>query len=153
MIEAVPKGFFRQDFILHSDDGGLVELDVSSWRERAEFELDGIPFKLYREGMRGDFVLERAGTVIARATKTSAFFKIFKLDINGHALTLRKISAWRRGFGVYENDQLVGSIMPVTWFSQRSIVEMPADWNLALQLFLFWIVLLMWKRAAKAAAS
>ncbi len=152
MIEAVPTGFWRNDFMLHSSDGSLVELDVSSWREKAEFDLQGARYRLYREGILGDFVLERDGTVIARATKTSAFRAKFELDVNGHALTLKKLSPWRRGFGVYDGEVTVGSIAPVKWYSKRSEIDLPDEWNLALQLFLFWLVLLMWNREEAAAS-
>jgi hypothetical protein len=153
MIEAVPKSTFSQDFILSSPNGGLAELDVSGWRERAEFELDGVPYRLYRESALGDFVLERAGAVIARATKPSAFRSTFQLQVSGHDLTLRKTSAWRRDFGVFDGEEMVGRIAPVKWYGRRAYVELPGDWNLALQLFLFWLVLLMWRRQNAAAAS
>ena len=151
MIEAVPKHIFSRDFVLHSPDGSLVELDVSNWRDRAEFEFDGIAYRLYREGMvSGDFVLERAGVVIARAMKPSAFRKRFELEVNGHSVSMKKLSLWRRGFGVFDGEQLVGSIAPAGLFTRRTIVTMPDDWAVALQLFLFWLVLLMWHRQAAA---
>jgi hypothetical protein len=153
MIEAVPKSTFSKDFILFSADGALAELDVSGWRERAEFELEGVPHRLYRESARGDFVLERAGTVIARATKPSAFRSTFQLQVSGHDLTLRKSSAWRRDFAVFDGAEMVGRIAPVKWFGRRAAVELPGDWNLSLQLFLFWLVLLMWRRQSSAAAG
>jgi hypothetical protein len=153
MIEAVQKGIWRKDFVLHSSDGSLVELDVSTWREKAEFNLQDVPYQLYRESAFGDFVLERDGTVIARATKVSVFREAFHLDVNGHALTVKKISLWRRGFGVYDGEAMVGSVMPRHWYSSDSVIDLPDEWNLALQLFLFWLVLLMWKREAAAAAT
>ena len=58
MIEAVPKHIFSNDYILRASDGQLAELDVSSWRERAEFVLDGASYRLYRDGIVGPFVLE-----------------------------------------------------------------------------------------------
>ena len=152
MIEAVPKHIFSRDFVLHSPDGSLVELDVSNWRDRAEFDLEGVEYRLYREGMvTGDFILERAGVVIARATKPSVFRERFELEVSGHSVSMKKLSLWRRGFGVFDGEQLVGSIAPAGLFTRRTIVTMPDDWALALQLFLFWLVLLMWRRNAAAA--
>jgi hypothetical protein len=153
MIEAVPKSAFSNDYVLQSPDGALAELDVSAWTERAEFELEGAPYRLYREGMLGDFVLERAGTVIARATKPSAFRALFRLQVSGHDLTLRKLSAWRRDFGVFDGEQRVGRIAPVKWYSRRASIEVPEHWNLALEVFLFWLVLVMWRREKAAAAT
>jgi hypothetical protein len=153
MIEAVPKSAFSKDFILRSGNGELAELDVSGWRESAEFELEGVLHRLYRESPLGDFVLERDGTVIARATKPSAFRATFRLQVSGHDLTLRKISVWRRDFGVFDGEEMVGRIAPVKWYGRRAAVEVPEHWNLALEIFLFWLVLLMWRRENAAAAA
>ena len=42
--------------------------------------VDGIDYRLYRESSFGDFVLEHAGSVIARATKPSAFRREFVIS-------------------------------------------------------------------------
>jgi hypothetical protein len=153
MLEAVPKKTFSNDFILRSTDQNVAELSVSSWRERAEFNIDGVPHRLYRDGLTGPFVLEKAGTVVVRAVKPSAFRCLFQLDLGGVSLTLRKLSMFSRRFGLFSGDQQVGEIRPAGHFTRRAILDLPSDWPVALQLFVFWLALMIWNREAAAASS
>jgi hypothetical protein len=154
MLEAVPKGIFSNTFVLRSSGEALGELNVSFWRERAEFQLDGIRHRLYREAlMSGAFVLERAGCVVARAIKPSVFLNRFEIDLGGRPFTLRKISMFSRRFGLFFGEQQVGAIGRASWFTRRAVLELPPDWSPAFQLFVFWLALLIWKRNERAAAS
>lgn len=154
MLEAVPRRFLSSDFVLRSSDRAIAMLDVSTWRERAEFELEGVSHRVYREGfMSGAFVLERAGVIIARAIKPSAFRSRFELDVNGRAITLRKLSAFSRRFGIFAHDRQVGEIRRAGLFTRRVIIELPSDWSPAIQLFVFWLALVIWNREARAAAG
>jgi hypothetical protein len=153
MLEAAPKHLFSNDFVVRSSVGSTT-LDISAWRERAEFELGGVPHRLYREGMlTGAFVLERAGFVIARAVKHSVFRSSFDVEFNGLHYTLRKPSFFSRGFGVFVGDRQVGSIAPAGYFTRRTVVDLPSEWPDAVALFVFWLVLVMWKRQRAAAAA
>ena len=154
MLEAAPRHFLSNDFVLRSSDRTIAELDVSAWRERAEFELEGVSYRLYREGfMSGAFVLERAGVIVARAVKPSVFRARFELDIGGQAFTLRKASVFSSRFAVFAGDRQVGEIRRARLFTRRAILELPSEWSAAIQLFVFWLALVIWKREARAAAG
>ena len=154
MLEATPKHFFSNDYVLRSSGETLAELDVSSWRERAEFEIDGVPHRLYREGLvSGAFVLERDGGISARAVKPSAFRDRFELEWGSRSYTIRKLSWYGRRFGIFSDTQQVGGIAPAGAFSRRTVVQLPSDWPAALQVFVFWLALVIWNRDAAAAAS
>jgi hypothetical protein len=147
MIEATPRHFFSNDFVLRSRDGIVASIDVSSWRERAEFELDGVPYRLYREGFAsGAFVLDRAGLVVARATKPSAFRSRFEIEIQGQRFTLQKASIFSRRFVILQGDGEIGAIRPAGGFTRRTVLELPPSWSLAQQLFVFWLALVIWNR-------
>ena len=55
------------------EDGKVVaEMERSLWRETAELELDDGSYSLYRDQViGGDYMLERKGQILARATKPS----------------------------------------------------------------------------------
>lgn len=147
MIEAVPKGVFSSGFLLQQDDRLIADLDGSSWREKADVQIDGETFRLYREGMMsGAFVLEWDGKTLARAIKPSVFSARFELVIGRRAFTLRKESMWSRRFGLFEGGQRVGGVAPAGMFTRRALIELPADWPSSVQAFIFWLVLLIWRR-------
>lgn len=147
MIEAVPRGIFSSGFQLQQDGRLVADLDVSSWREKADAQIDGETFRLYREGMMsGVFVLEWNGKTLARATKPSVFSDRFELEVGNRSFTLRKESMWSRRFGLFEGEQQVGRVAPAGMFTRRTLVELPADWPASVQTFVFWLALLIWNR-------
>ena len=60
---------------------------------------------------------------------------------------------WRREFGLFEGGVPVGRIAPAGWFGRRAVIDLPADIPLPAQLFLLWLVLVLWRRAAAADAA
>jgi hypothetical protein len=147
MIEAVPKGIFSNGFQLQQDGRLIADLSASSWREKADVEIDGEAFRLYREGMMsGAFVLEWNGKTLARAIEPSAFSERFELEVGRRSFTLRKESMWSRRFGLFEGEQQVGRVAPAGMFTRRVLVELPGDWPSSVQAFVFWLALLMWNR-------
>jgi hypothetical protein len=153
MLEAIPANLFSTNFRLQQQNELLGEVDTSAWREKGRLELEEGTYELYREGkFSGDFLLERNGNVVARATKPSAFQCRFDVLLPNRTLTLRKLSIWSRRFGVFEGEKQIGSVYPVGIFSRRSNIDLPSDWPVAARAFVFWLVFLMWRRQQQAAS-
>jgi len=147
VIEAVPKGIFSSDFQLQQAGRLVADLDASSWREKADVQIDGETFRLYREGMMsGAFILEWNGRTLARAIKPSVLSDRFEMEVGKRSFTLRKESLWSRRFGLWEGEQQVGRVAPAGTFTRRVLIELPDDWPSSVQTFVFWLALLMWKR-------
>lgn len=146
MIEAVPGGWLSNSFRLQQAHGTVAEIDVSGWREKAEFAIQGGSFRLYREGFAsGAFVLEGQGQVLGRAWKPSAFRARFELEFAGHTFTMRR-TGMGGGFGVFERERQVGSVRRAGFFTRRVLIDLPDDWPPAAQVFAFWLALVIWKR-------
>ena len=152
MIVAVPKGWFSSDYRLQQPHGTVTEIDVSGWREKAEFEVHGGQYRLSREGLAsGAFVLESDGKMLARAVKPSAFRARFQVQFGGRTFELRR-GGWSSNFGLFDGATQVGSIRRAGMFTRRAIIELPHDWPLAAQVFVFWLALVIWNRDQAAAA-
>ena len=156
MLEAIPSNFFATNFQLQQDNQLLGEVDTGFWGEKARLELEDGTYELYREGMfSGDFVLERNGEVVARASKPSFLQNRFEVQLPDRRLVLRKPSAWswNRRFGLFDGEKQIGSIDPVGLFTRRTIIDLPDNWSLPIRVFLFWLAVIIWKRQSQAAAS
>jgi hypothetical protein len=146
VIEAVPSGWFSNSFRLQQAHGTVAEINLSGWREKAEFAIQGGSYRLYREGFAsGAFVLEGQGQTLARAWKPSALRARFELEFPGHTFTMRR-TGMGRGFGVFAGERQVGSIRRAGLFTRRTIIDLPADWPPAAQVFAFWLALIIWRR-------
>jgi hypothetical protein len=153
MLEAVPTNLFSTTVRLERDNKLVGEVSPSWWGEKARLELEDGTYQLYREGFAsGVFLLEKDGSVIARATKPSVFAQKFDIELPNRHLELRRASLWSRGFNLFDGVKQVGSIYPQGFFRRRSIIDVPADLPLPIGVFVFWLVLVMWKRQ-RAAAS
>jgi hypothetical protein len=95
MLAAIPTGFFSSKFRLEDNAALVGEIEASMWRERAQLELKDGTYSLYRTNVTsGDFVAERQGQVVARATKTSFWRDDFDVEIGKRQLKLRKSSIY-----------------------------------------------------------
>ena len=84
MLTIIPKAWYSWDFSVLDGDRQLAFMDLSSWREKGILTIDGVEHRVYREGaMSGDFVLERDGTVLARAYQTERLLQQIDRDAPG----------------------------------------------------------------------
>lgn len=154
MMEARPRNFFSRHFRLVAAEQPLAELDASRWKEAATLTFEGAPYRLFREGLfSGDFVLEKDGRPLLKATKLSAFRSQFDFELDGRSYFLKRTSFLGKTYEVHQSDRVVGSVSRASLFSRRAVIDLPAAWPVPEQAFLFWLVLLMWKRQEHSAAG
>jgi hypothetical protein len=152
MLRAVPKHWFSWDFAIRDANRQVAEVKLSSWRERGAIRVDGVEHTVSREGiLRGAFVLERGGSVLARAEKPSVFRKMFQIEHRGKRYTLEARSMWRRERVLYDGDREIGAIVPAGLLTRRARVDLPEDLSLVMRLFVVWLTMLLWKRGSDAA--
>ena len=154
-LTLVPASWFSWDFRVLDEGGAEVAvIDRHSFRERASFLVGGREHTVRRTSvLHGTFVLEESGRVLAEATKPSSFRRLFELAAGPNRYTLRAVSAMRREFELVSGGTPVGRIKPVSAFGRKATAEFTSDIPRELQLFVVFLVLVLWKRAQDAAAS
>jgi hypothetical protein len=154
MLIAIPKQWFSWKFTVTDGSQPVAEIDISQWREKGRLTVEGVDYRVYRENMMsGDFILESAGSVVARAQKPSAFHRTFEISHDGDHYTLQAESAFRRTFLLLSGERQIGSLSPERMMSRRAAVDLPAELPLAVRVFVIWLALILWKRAADAGAA
>ncbi|MEP0547404.1 MAG: hypothetical protein ABJF88_10770 [Rhodothermales bacterium] len=154
MLHAVPTSWLSSKFRIEDGGRDVGQLDLAAIRERATFTVKDVEFALYREGLvSGDFVLDFHGSAIAVAQKPSAFRQRFTLSFDERHYTLEAASVMGRTFVLREGDVEAGRVSPVDWFSRKAEIDLPESVPLPIQVFCFWLVLILWKRAAAAASG
>jgi hypothetical protein len=154
MLTAAPKQWFSWDFTVTEGSQPVANIDISWWRERGLLTVQGADYRVYRERMMsGDFILESAGSVVARAHKPSAFHRLFTINHEGRRYTLRAESVFRRTFLLLEGDRQIGSLSPEGIFTRRATVDLPAILPLAVRVFVIWLAVILWKRASDGSAG
>ena len=153
MLTATPKHWYSWKFTLATGNHVVADIDISSWRERGGLQIDGRSYRVHRDGMMGPFILDADGIEIARAEKPSAFFRAFVVQHDGRRLELRAAHALRRQFLLLDGHHEVGMIDPQSLWTRSANVDFRIPLPDAVQAFIVWLTLLLWKREADGAAA
>jgi hypothetical protein len=154
MLTAVPKRWSSWDFTVLEGSQAVADIDISWWREKGVLTVQGVDYRVYREGMMsGDFILESAGSVLARADKPSAFHRSFTIDHAHTQYTLRAKGVFRRAFLLLDRDREIGSLSPEGIFTRRATVNLPEALPLPVKVFIIWLAVILWKRESDAGAG
>jgi hypothetical protein len=155
LLEFGPRSWFSSRVYGIVQDGTPIgEIDCEWMRERGTIKLGSASYAVSREGLTsGAFFLEANGKRLVSAEKPSALHQLFTVQIGVKAYTLKAKSIFGRAFVLTENDREVGSIAPQGFLGRKAKAELPDDLTLEVRVFLIWLVVIMWKRKAKAAQS
>lgn len=155
LLEFGPRSWFSSRVYGIVQDGTPIgEIDCAWLREQGTIKIGGASYSASREGlMSGAFFLAANGQRLASADKPSALHRLFTVQIGNKTYTLKAASTLGRSFVLTENDREVGSIAPQGFFGRQAKANLPDDLALEARVFLIWLVVVMWKRQAKAAKS
>jgi hypothetical protein len=147
MLTAIPKGWFSKNYRVMDGALQVADLNVSRWREQGELTVEGFSYQVYREKlMSGAFVLEAAGTALARAEKPSAFHRRFLIEYGDRKYVFQAKSVWGRKFTLFDGQNEIGSVAPEGLLTRRAAVTLPDELALPVQVFILWLAIILWER-------
>jgi hypothetical protein len=147
MLRVVPTHWYSWDVTVTDTSRPVADMTMSWWREKGALTIDGSTYRLYREApMSGAFLLEQAGSVLARAEKPSIFRREFVVRHAGREYTLRPRSIWGRAFVLLAGPRQVGSIAPKSTFTRHADADLPPDLPLPVRMFIVWLTMISWRR-------
>jgi len=153
MLRIVPKSLFNWTFKIFQGGQPIAVIDRSMVREAGELILEEAYYKLYREGLiNGRYLLERDDAIVAWAEKPSAFRNVFEVNYGEQRYVLKKKSAFLRLFLLELEGRTVGTMRPVRAFTRTAEADFPDHLPVAVQVFMVWLVLILWKRASDGAS-
>jgi hypothetical protein len=153
VLTLTPRSAFSWNFSVLDGERPLADVNLSSWRERGTISVDGLDYSIDRESALGDFVLERSGSVLARAEKPSAFQRAFIIRYKQKPYTLKAESVFRQTFVLLDGDHQIGSIVRKSAWTRQSVVTLPDDWPLAVKSFAIWLTIMHWRRDASSGSG
>lgn len=146
-----PKSWFSWSYSVIGN-GRQADIVMKSMSESGSLTVDGESFAITKEGwLKGHWVLQQAGQAVATARKTSPFSRSVEVCVGDQTLLLEPEAVFRRSYRLRKNDIPLARIYPASWASRKAVIETyHADTSVALSCFAFWIVLLLWRRAASS---
>jgi len=151
MIRCLPKGICSWDFNLDGE-GHHASLEFNWLGEQGAIIADDVRLEVRKHGaLSGHWTLEEGEEPIASAQKTSAFTRTFEIREGEDTLLLQAESALCRRFRLERSGEVMATIAPDHAFTRRATIETPGEkWDFRTVCFAFWLVVLMWRRAARS---
>ncbi|HEX6354846.1 hypothetical protein [Actinophytocola sp.] len=149
MLRARRRGMFKRQYEITSADEALTSL-IGGRRESCEFSLSDTDFRIERDGRKRFLLHSPDGRVATAERQTGREWAIKATTGN---LKLVKPSIWRSGWEVRQRGTRKGEIRHDGAFKRTYTADMPADVPPPVAVFALYVVLVIFERAAAAAAG
>ena len=128
----------------------ISRLETAFFREAGSFTIDGVEYQIAREPGWSDFVLRAGSREMCRARRRSMFRRSFVVAYRGEDVILTPVSPFHRLCQSWLGKTQVGEIRPRGFFSSSAAVALPEEMTRAEQVFIGWLVIVMWRRARRS---
>ncbi|NLW84081.1 MAG: hypothetical protein GXY41_06730 [Phycisphaerae bacterium] len=153
MLYAVPKSIFSWGYEVYHENTPIAVIDMDWLTEGGSFDYGRSTYYARKAGfLSGSFSLECNGNVIVHAQKTPLIRRFEVQDGSGNYL-LSAASPLTRKFILEQNSHVVGQIAPHHPFTRKCAIDLPEFISIPSGLFMFWLVLLLWRRTERASAG
>lgn len=151
MLTCLPQSLCSWDYRIRGAAAGDGTATFNWLSEQGAISLGGVALRVVKQGwLSGKWTLESEAGTYAVAVKPSALFRAFDLEAGERLFKVAAASPLARTFEIKADGQKLGTIRPAHPFTRRAFVECDESVSELVQLFAFWLTVLMWKRAAKS---
>lgn len=150
MLTCVPKSICSRDFRVTGGLGGAGSVCFSLFSEQGTISKNGARLKISKNGwFRGRWSLAHNDRVLAEARKPSIFSRSMQIQTESAVYVLKPRSLFTRGFNIICQNRVIGRILPKHAWTRRAEIKCDSSVPEEIQLFAFWLVAMIWMRAAR----
>lgn len=151
MLHAEPASFWSWNYTVSRDGRPVAELSLAWLSEKGELDIEGATYQVARAGWAsGAWTMSQDGVPLVSAEKPSALRRSFQVQLGEKTYRLDARSAFGRAFALYEGDHPIGTFEPRGFLSRKLDIHLPDELSLAVQVFMTWLVIILWRRAAQS---
>ena len=152
MFEIDPKGWFSRTLIIRNAGQVICAITLARFGEKATFTLEGVKYQVYRQpSTSGMFALAMGDQQLAVAEKPASAHEM-KITYGTTSYLLKRTGSLGHTCELTINGEAVGYIKPKHG-TRAARAEIPEAVPLPIKIFIIWLYLLLWRRAASASAS
>ena len=155
MLTAKPHSCFSWCFyILDKNQNCIADISQKWFRERGEFYVGSECFSVGRDSFfNGTFSLRLNDSILVTARKTNVFTRTFDIQMGNDSYHLAAAHPFTRRFTLTQDGQPLGEICPLHPFTRQAKISISEEIPVAIRIFLFWLVLILWRRANNNASQ
>ncbi|MCA1801510.1 MAG: hypothetical protein LC662_03515 [Rhodothermaceae bacterium] len=148
------QGLLKTVLEIDIGDTEPVTVKTSLFKNAAEFELNGNTYNMESISLfKGRYVLNNGNEIIAEAEKKSVWSCKYKIRFMDVWFGLNPESIFRSGYKIFYNGIEIGSVKKKSIWNYSAIMNIPASFDRAFGIFLFWVIFVTWKQNNAAAAA
>lgn len=145
---AEPQGTTGRRYRIVRDDALASEISFPIFGPSTAAPIDGRMYRLRRAGaLRERFTLEGADVTqpVASVAQVDPLRRDYTVEVGEQRLRLRAESPLRTGYLLLEDDRVVGALHPAGPLRRGVEADLPDDLPLEVDVFLVWVILLLWR--------
>lgn len=148
MLYCLPRSICSWNFLIRDLPAGEASLEFDWLSEQGSISYAGKIYRIEKQGhFSGHWTVEREER-IADAQKESVLTRTFLLNTDSGTYTLQAQSIFSTSFELLQSGQRVGTIARKHPFTRRSLIDCRPSVDEMTQLFAFWLVVIIWRRAS-----
>lgn len=150
-LQCIPTSMWGWNYGIETSQGtARVELKVM--KDEGEIVLPQTSYSITHPMLSGEWTLQQVidgkNSRVARARKPNPLRRKLELTFGTQKLVLQAVSPFRREFQIRQASQILGRICPDSFSSRQATLEIDAPVDLSIQLFLFWLTVMLWRQGA-----
>lgn len=157
LLRAEPEGLFARRYRFLEDGREVGRLALGPFWRRSILEAGNARYRVRREGLFGDFVLESGDELrpqeLARSEGGGPLSRSLRVRAGDRMLTLRGSPPFHRAVRLFHGDRQVGSARRTGFLGRVGQFDFPAEIPLEMRLFLATLAIVVWSRARAAARA
>ncbi len=143
MIEAVRKKLFSGQYSLRADDQEVAVLKIAC--RKAELKYAKSRYTMRMQGwLNQKHILEGDAIRIVQSANSGVFRTFRQLEYADKRYEIKVAS--KRGLDrsvynsieIYDSAKIVGSVSSQDWLQNKIVIDLPCDWPIPIQAFIFW---------------
>jgi hypothetical protein len=145
MLTMTRRGWLGWNYVVHDEARQpIADLSVGTFGDSGSFSIQGTTYLVQHEGWFGSrFRLEKAGATIARS-RSGSKGHAFEIEVGESRYSLGQPSFLSPKYALLDGATRIGSVVRPSYVRPAQ-VEVSVDTPLAVQVFLLWLVALLWK--------
>jgi len=143
MLRVVPKRLFSWNFKIFHGKELVAALDQYWFRVGGKITIQGCTYEVSEGFIINSYILNKDGNIVASATIEPGFATPFDIVYGESRYTL-KHEPWEviaKKWVLYEGNRIIGSIKREHLFIRKTIIDLPEDISLEVQVFMAWLVI------------
>lgn len=148
-LHCIPASMWGWNYGIETSQG-TARIELKVMKDEGEIVLPDESYTITHPMLSGEWALKQDSedSMVAQAQKPNPLRRKLELTFGTQKLVLQAVSPFQREFQIRQSSQVLGRIRPDSFSSRQATIEVDVPLDLKIQLFLFWLTVMLWRQGA-----